>query len=128
MNNPPFEYTSQLGNSETSMGRPWSLSVSPSSDSVRWKDPSVSPNEAADPEAACDLDCKQEIQSRTQRENVGRVQTHLFFPARRSCKLEACNYFQLQWFYDQVIGLQPTILFLGSNGGLESFLEPLPNR
>jgi hypothetical protein len=53
------------------------MSASPS-DSVGWKDPSVSPNEAA--EAAWDLDCIQGIQSRIQREKVGKVQRVFFSP------------------------------------------------
>lgn len=61
----------------------------PPSDSVGWKDPSVSPNEVA--EMAWDLDCNREIQSRTQREKVGMEQTRLFFPARLSRMLDACN-------------------------------------
>ena len=40
----------------------------PPSDSVGWKDPSVSPNEAA--EVALDLDYKQEIQSRIKKEGT----------------------------------------------------------
>jgi hypothetical protein len=52
----------------------------PPSESVGWKDPSASPNEAA--EAGWDLpvDCEQKIQSRIQREKVSKVQRVFFSP------------------------------------------------
>lgn len=98
------------------------MTLAPPSDSVGWKDPSVSPNEAA--EAAWDLDCKQENQSRIQRGKSGEGTARFFFPARPSRMLAACNFLQLRYFYSQATGLQPTLLFLDGNGGLESFLEP----
>jgi len=88
----PFEYTSALGIAGARTGRPWSVSAPPS-DSVGWKDPSVSPNEVT--EMAWDLDCSQEFQSRAQREKAGMVQTRLFFPACLSSMLDACNYLEV---------------------------------